>query len=76
MTKESLQQEGLKKIKTDFRYLVALFKEMLRSIGEGEVADALALENSLTPDTNDRANEKLIQAPVEGIVHHETHFLI
>jgi phosphoenolpyruvate carboxylase len=62
MTKEGLQQEGLKKIQTEFHYLVSLFKEMLTSIGEEDVAEALTFDNKGIPQKPTYSNEKLIQA--------------
>jgi phosphoenolpyruvate carboxylase len=61
MKKEVLQHEGLNKIKLDYQYLVSLFKEMLESIGEGAVAKALTMDDSVVC-ANDFSNEKLIQA--------------
>lgn len=62
MTKELLQQEGLKKIETEFHYLVSLFKEMLINIGEEDLANALAFDNNEVTNTANYSNEKLIQA--------------
>lgn len=62
MTKESLQQEGLEKIKIDFQYLVTLFKEMLTSIGEDKLAKRLPFEDFTEVETNDVSNEKMTQA--------------
>jgi phosphoenolpyruvate carboxylase len=44
MTKEGIQREGLEKIRTDFQYLVSLFKEMLESVGEGDLAKVLPFD--------------------------------
>ncbi|NNK69530.1 MAG: phosphoenolpyruvate carboxylase, partial [Flavobacteriaceae bacterium] len=62
MTKETLQQEGLKKIKNEFQYLVSLFKEMLVSIDEEELAEALPFNNEEIVDKSSLSNEKLTQA--------------
>ncbi|NNF34002.1 MAG: phosphoenolpyruvate carboxylase [Saprospiraceae bacterium] len=62
MTKELLQYEGLKKIDVDFRYLVSLFKEMLVSIGEGELADKLPIDNKVELNDDDHFNEEMTQA--------------
>lgn len=62
MTKESIQQEGLEKIKIDFQYLVSLFKEMLRSIGEEDLAKALPFDHQQDRQKNGVTNEKLTQA--------------
>lgn len=61
-TKEALENEGLKKIQTEFRYLVSLFKEMLESIGESDLAEALPFDNREVAKKNTYSNEKLIQA--------------
>ncbi|MEO0876512.1 MAG: phosphoenolpyruvate carboxylase, partial [Bacteroidota bacterium] len=63
MKKKTLEQEGLQKIKTDFGYLMDLFKEMLESLGEGELAAALPLQNgALSKPAADVSDEKLAQA--------------
>ncbi|MFD2561291.1 phosphoenolpyruvate carboxylase [Aquimarina rubra] len=62
MTKESLQQEGLQKIKVDFHFLTSLFKQMLISIGEEELAKALPFDNQKIPDRKNLSNQKLTQA--------------
>jgi phosphoenolpyruvate carboxylase len=45
MEKEILEREGLQKIRTDFTYLLGIFKEMLQSLGEEDLADMIPLEN-------------------------------
>jgi phosphoenolpyruvate carboxylase len=62
MNKELLQQEGLEKIKMDFEYLVSLFKEMLASIGEKELAEALPIDKKELNGNHSFTNEKFIQA--------------
>ncbi|MDH3322663.1 MAG: phosphoenolpyruvate carboxylase [Flavobacteriaceae bacterium] len=62
MTKELLQYEGLEKIKDDFQYLVSLFKEMLISIGEGALAEALPIDNDGISEHKPHTNEQLTQA--------------
>ena len=62
MTKELLQTEGLKKISSEFHYLVSLFKEMLTSIGEIELVDALPFDESGNIKQITSKNENLIQA--------------
>ncbi len=62
MTKESLQYEGLEKIKVDFHYLVSLFKEMLESVGEEDLAKGLPFDNRAIIRKNEHSNEKLTQA--------------
>ncbi|MBL7472241.1 phosphoenolpyruvate carboxylase [Robertkochia sediminum] len=62
MTKESLQYEGLEKIKDDFQYLVSSFKEMLESIGEGDLAKRLPFDDGATAANQSYSNEKLTQA--------------
>lgn len=63
MEKKTLELEGLQKIRKDYAYFINVFKEMLRSLGEDEVAGMLVLEDS--PTMKRRANladEKLAQA--------------
>lgn len=61
MTTESLQQKGRDKITRDFNYLVALFKEMLVSAGDGHLAERLPFgeHHSQEPQVS---NERLTQA--------------
>ena len=61
MNKESLQHEGLEKIKSEFQYLISLFREMLASIGEAELAKALPFDNGVLTKPS-IFNEKLTQA--------------
>ncbi|KAA3636493.1 MAG: phosphoenolpyruvate carboxylase [Bacteroidetes bacterium] len=63
MTKETLKLEGLQKIRSDYSYLMSIFKEMLESLGEKELAALVSAENM--PFTGDYANiedKKLAQA--------------
>ncbi|MCA0931410.1 phosphoenolpyruvate carboxylase [Lutimonas saemankumensis] len=62
MTEELLEYEGLEKIKIDFQYLVTLFKEMLISIGEEDLAAGLSFDGGGVPEKIDVSNEKLTQA--------------
>ncbi|WKK67152.1 phosphoenolpyruvate carboxylase [Lutimonas zeaxanthinifaciens] len=62
MTEELLEYEGLEKIKVDFQYLVTLFKEMLISIGEEDLAAGLSFDGGGEPEKIDVSNEKLTQA--------------
>lgn len=62
MTKESLQKEGLNKINFEFQYLISLFKEMLKSIGESDLVEALPFNNREIKDNRAISNEKLTQA--------------
>lgn len=62
MTQSSLQNKGLEKIKTDFQYLITLFKEMLTSIGEGDLAEAIPFGNQGDAGKGNHSNEKLTQA--------------
>jgi phosphoenolpyruvate carboxylase len=62
MSKETIQYEGLEKIKADFHDLVHLFKEMLVSIGEQDLAEQLPFDNQQISRTNGTSNEKLTQA--------------
>lgn len=63
MKKETLELEGLQKIKTDFKYLISTFKEMLQSLGEDNLAAMIPLEN-IQPSANqgEVPDEKLAQA--------------
>ncbi len=62
MRKEELQAQGIEKIKTDFQYLVSLFKRMLISIDETELAENLPFNSKITTDNGELRNEKLTQA--------------
>lgn len=62
MTTEKLQKEGLKKIRVDYQYLIELFKEMLVSIGEKDLADGLPIDNFSVKKTTNYSNEKFTQA--------------
>ncbi|MFY0672888.1 MAG: phosphoenolpyruvate carboxylase [Bacteroidia bacterium] len=62
MTKEKLELEGLNKIEKDFEYLVSVFKEMLVSIGETELANAIPFGNENPVGVDETGNEKLVQA--------------
>ncbi len=62
MNKDSLQAEGLIKIKADFLDLVGIFKEMLVSIGEQDLAHALPFGNEHHQVQHDISNENLTQA--------------
>lgn len=63
MTKEMIQTEGFEKIKADFDYLLTLFKEMLVSIGEKDLAMDMPFGNhrDVIEETG-YSNEKLTQA--------------
>ena len=63
MTKESLEQEGLKKIQKDFSYLIATFKEMLESLNEGDISNAIPFgEQDDSKKSNTISEERLAQA--------------
>ncbi len=62
MSKETIQYEGLEKIKVDFHYLVTLFKEMLVSIGEQDLAAQLPFDNQQINRNYNASHEKLTQA--------------
>ncbi|MEM1002801.1 MAG: phosphoenolpyruvate carboxylase, partial [Bacteroidota bacterium] len=62
LSKEALQVEGLEKIKKDFQYLVELFKEMLTSIDEEDIAKHLPFDKQQNSEINDGSDEKLTQA--------------
>ena len=61
-TSELLQSEGLDKIKEDYQYLISLFKEMLISIGEEELAQGLTTDVISAKKTTNYSNEKFTQA--------------
>ena len=62
MSKEIIENEGLKKIKNDFQFLVSLFKEMLVSIGETNLAESLPFGSQVSAKKQENSNEKLTQA--------------
>ncbi|UII74489.1 phosphoenolpyruvate carboxylase [Flagellimonas sp. HMM57] len=63
MDKQTLELEGLQKIRTDFTYLIATFKEMLESLGENDLAAMIPLENNPSPKNQSGIpDEKLAQA--------------
>lgn len=63
MMNAELEFEGLGKIRTDFKYLITTFKEMLESLGEEELAELIPLETTDLPvDHSEIPNEKLAQA--------------
>ena len=63
MKKETLELEGLQKIRKDYAYVIGLFKEMLTSLGESEIADVLGSEPSSDPGkTLNASDQKLVQA--------------
>ncbi len=63
MEKSTLELEGLQKIRSDFQYLIATFKEMLQSLGEDDLAALIPLENGHPPKSQAAvSDEKLAQA--------------
>ncbi len=63
MEKEILEREGLQKIRTDFTYLLDIFKEMLQSLGEDNMAAMIPLENNQPLVSHDEVpDEKVAQA--------------
>ena len=63
MDKETLELEGLKKIRTDFNYLLDIFKEMLQSLGEEKMAAMIPFESDELLAIKDKvADEKVAQA--------------
>lgn len=62
MKTELLEKEGLDKIKEDYQYLILLFKEMLVSIGEKDLAEGLPIDNFSVKKTTNYSNEKFTQA--------------
>lgn len=63
MEKNALALEGLQKIKTDYTYLIATFKEMLESLGEKDLAELIPLDNNRRLENPGKvSDEKLAQA--------------
>jgi phosphoenolpyruvate carboxylase len=63
MEKETLELEGLQKIRTDLTYLLGIFKEMLQSLGEDNMAAMIPLENDQILVSHDKVpDEKVAQA--------------
>jgi phosphoenolpyruvate carboxylase len=62
VSKELLQQKGLEKIEVDFLYLIKLFKDMLRSVGEGDLASSLPFGEDYNPSKPIKSHEKFTQA--------------
>ncbi|MEM8509275.1 MAG: phosphoenolpyruvate carboxylase [Bacteroidota bacterium] len=63
MDKNTLELEGLQKIKSDFTYLITTFKEMLQSLGEEDLAAMIPLGGTAVAiDHKIVADEKLAQA--------------
>ncbi len=62
LTKELIEKEGLQNIQTEFHELVELFKEMLISVDEAELAEALPFGSEATERNKALSNDKLTQA--------------
>jgi len=63
MEKETLELEGLQKIRIDFAYLISAFREMLQSLGEEELAVMIPLENKQPLVSHDKVSDvKVAQA--------------
>jgi phosphoenolpyruvate carboxylase len=63
MTKDSLKLEGLQKIRSDYAFLMSLFKEMLESLGENDLANLISNDDGqFGGDYSDIQDEKLAQA--------------
>ena len=63
MEKNTLELEGLQKIRTDFTYLISTFKEMLQSLGEEDLAAIIPLENDQSSINQPKvSDEKVAQA--------------
>ncbi|UJH69116.1 phosphoenolpyruvate carboxylase [Allomuricauda sp. SCSIO 65647] len=63
MEKKTLELEGLRKIRKDYTYLINVFKEMLQSLGEAELAALINAENDSHEKKQSKvADEKLAQA--------------
>ncbi len=63
LEKNTLELEGLQKIRTDYDYLLAAFKEMLQSLGEEKLAEVISLgQNGADRDLSGISDRKLAQA--------------
>ena len=63
MTKATLEQEGFQKIRQDLLFVMSAFKEMLESLGEQILADALPwINDNSEPDLEQVSDERLAQA--------------
>jgi len=63
MEKKTLELEGLQKIKKDYAYVINVFKEMLQSLGEDELAAIITIaNNNPKKPTGKVSDEKLAQA--------------
>ncbi|MAD96348.1 MAG: phosphoenolpyruvate carboxylase [Flavobacteriaceae bacterium] len=62
ITKELIEKEGLQNIQSEFHELVGLFKEMLISIDEVALAEALPFNNEVKERNRSLSNDKLTQA--------------
>ncbi len=63
MTKDALKLQGLEKIRADFQELMIIFKEMLRSLGEDQLADVIPLgDEPVSFNHRGIPDEKLAQA--------------
>ena len=62
MMKRTLDFEGMEKIRVDLHYLISLFREMLVSIGEGDLASRLPFEEEELKNIDNLGDEKLTQA--------------
>lgn len=62
MKQADLEHEGRDKIKADFHYLVDLFKSMLESVGEGDLADMLPFDGQEISEMLSNSYDKLTQA--------------
>lgn len=64
MTKETLQREGLQKIRSDLQLVMSSFKSMLESLGESDLANLLPWinDNREPPSADDVPDEKIVQA--------------
>ncbi len=66
LTQISIEAEGLQKNKDDLKEILLLFREVLLSLGESEIAAAVPVDGEenvkITPPTKPGSDEKLIQA--------------
>jgi phosphoenolpyruvate carboxylase len=62
MIDPNIRRKGIDKIRSDFQFLVGLFKQMLHSLGETQIANALPFGDSASGDIETYEKEKMVQA--------------
>ena len=63
MSKNRLKLEGIEKIRSDFKELISMFKEMLESLGENDLAALIPMGNDQpSGDPAKVSDQKLAQA--------------